>query len=80
VYENKKLWLFFYSDKNINIVSKCRFFYKFLNKKWFFDKVYNVYVGYPLLKVGYNVTFKLIDKGLIELFGPYGLACLNSRS
>ena len=26
-----------------------------------------------LLKIGYNTTYKLMDKGLIEVFGPSGL-------
>ena len=48
--------------------------YIFLNKKWFFDKVYNDYLLPSLLRFGYSVSFKLLDKGLIELFGPVGFA------
>jgi NADH-ubiquinone oxidoreductase chain 5 len=47
--------------------------YTFFNQKWFFDKLYNNLVAMPLLNVGYNTTFKIIDKGFIELFGPQGL-------
>lgn len=49
-------------------------FYSFLNKKWYFDKVYNEYINKKLLLFGYFVSFKGIDKGLVELFGPYGIA------
>lgn len=42
----------------------------FLNKRWFFDSVYNIYVTKPLLNFGYAVTYVLIDKGFIEFFGP----------
>jgi len=47
--------------------------YRFLNKKWYFDKIYNFYIVQSILKFGYNVSFKTLDKGFIELLGPYGL-------
>ena len=51
-------------------------FYRFLNRRWYFDKVYNQVLVLPLFSFGYNTTFKLLDKGIIELFGPYGLSNL----
>ena len=48
--------------------------YNFLNKKWFFDKVYNEYIGQFLFKFGYNVSYKIIDRGVFEIFGPMGLS------
>ena len=69
----ESFWFNAYDSKNLNIVKVHHFLYKFYNKKWFFDTVYNLFIGYPLLKFGYNVTFKLMDKGVIEFFGPYGL-------
>jgi len=48
--------------------------YNFLNKKWFFDKVYNELIAQSLFTVGYNVSYKIIDRGIIEMFGPMGLA------
>ena len=48
--------------------------YTFFNKKWFFDRLYNELVVSPLLKIGYGITYRLVDKGLIEIFGPSGLA------
>lgn len=52
----------------------CYPLYVFLNKKWLFDKVYNDYVVPKLLSFGYNTTFTLLDKGLIEVLGPSGIA------
>lgn len=46
---------------------------RFFNKKWYFDTVYNNYVVLPALSFGNNYTFKNLDRGLIELFGPTGL-------
>ena len=49
------------------------FFYNFFNRKWFFDKVYHEYVSQNLLNISYLRTYKLIDKGIIEILGPFGL-------
>ena len=48
--------------------------YNFLNKKWFFDKVYNEYIAQFFFSFGYNVSYKIIDRGIIEIFGPMGLS------
>ena len=48
--------------------------YNFLNKKWFFDKVYNEYISQFFFKFGYNVSYKIIDRGIFEIFGPMGLS------
>jgi NADH-ubiquinone oxidoreductase chain 5 len=47
--------------------------YTFLNRKWFFDKVYNEYVSQEVLSMGYNTTYKLVDRGLFEFLGPLGI-------
>nr|YP_009092462.1 NADH dehydrogenase subunit 5 [Gloeochaete wittrockiana]AIM52048.1 NADH dehydrogenase subunit 5 [Gloeochaete wittrockiana] len=52
-------------------------FYTFLNKKWYFDKIYNEVVGKFFIWFGYNMSFKLIDRGFVELFGPYGMSKLS---
>jgi len=48
--------------------------YMFFNQKWYFDKLINEYIALPVFKFGYNITYKLLDKGIIETFGPYGIA------
>lgn len=54
-------------------------FYVFFNRKWFFDKVYNEVLGQFFLSVAYNVTYKQVDRGLIESLGPFGITRLVSR-
>lgn len=56
---------------HLKISSIGRFFYIFLNRKWFFDKLYNEYLNQTALVIGYVVTYKILDKGLFEIFGPY---------
>lgn len=47
----------------------------FLNRRWFFDKLQNDYIVYYIFEVfSYNIMLRLFDKGIIDLFGPYGLA------
>ena len=48
--------------------------YTFLNKRWFFDKVYNDYISKVALNFGYSISFKTLDKGSFEILGPSGIA------
>jgi len=48
--------------------------YTFLNKKWFFDKIYNECFGQFFFKFGYSMSYKNIDRGTFEIIGPTGLS------
>jgi NADH-ubiquinone oxidoreductase chain 5 len=48
--------------------------YCFFNKRWFFDKVSNDFLARSFLRFGYEVSFKALDKGAIEILGPYGIS------
>nr|WDA66139.1 NADH dehydrogenase subunit 5 [Phymatolithon calcareum] len=53
------------------------YFLSFLiSKKWYVDVLYNRCFIQPILKFGYLVSFKVLDRGFIELVGPYGLSRL----
>lgn len=51
-----------------------RSLYTFLNRKWFFDKVYNEYISQSLLKTAYQQTYQNMDRGLLEFLGPQGIS------
>ena len=53
-----------------NLVS----FLWFFNKKWYFDYLYNYYIGYNILRQSYSTFYKIIDKGILEIFGFQGLS------
>ena len=53
--------------------------YNFFNKKWFFDKVYNEYISQFFFTVSYTITYKIIDRGIIEVFGPMGLSSIITK-
>jgi len=48
--------------------------YTFLNRKWFFDKVYNEFISQPLLQISYKHTYQNMDRGLLEFLGPNGIS------
>jgi NADH-ubiquinone oxidoreductase chain 5 len=50
--------------------------YTFLNRKWFFDKLYNELVGQFFFKFGYTTSYKFVDRGIFEILGPTGLSTL----
>ena len=62
---------------SINSFKKGRFFrvlYTFLSQKWHFDQITNEIIVVGVMNFGYKTSFKLIDKGNIETFGPVGLS------
>jgi len=58
---------------NLENNKMIRQIYAFLNGKYYFDVIYNQYLVVNGLKLGYNIS-KDIDKGVIELLGPYGFS------
>jgi hypothetical protein len=44
--------------------------YAFLSGAWYFDTVIKKMLIDPLLKIGFSVTYKLIDNQILEEFGP----------
>merc|ERR1712159_523494 len=50
--------------------------YIYFSKKWFFDKIYNEVIGQSILYAGYSYTYLIIDRGILEFLGPYGISRL----
>lgn len=48
--------------------------YKFLSNKWHFGFLYNYYIAKPSLEFGHDVSYKILDRGLIEMMGPTGIS------
>ena len=48
-------------------------FYNFFNKKWYFDRIYNEIITQKFLDISYVHTYKNIDRGILEIFGPSGI-------
>jgi len=76
------LFVYFIIYNYTFFIVKNRFFrysYFFLAKKWYFDLLYNNIFVFNLLSAFYLLTFKVIDRGLIEFFGPLSLVRLISK-
>ena len=59
-----------------NVRLKFSFLAFLLNKKWYWDIFYNRFVVNNFLWFGYFISFKTLDRGFIELLGPYGVSNL----
>ncbi len=57
---------------NLSNYKLSRILYAFFNGKYYFDVIYNNYIVSAGLQLGYKIS-KEIDRGAIELVGPYGL-------
>ena len=75
LYTFKKDILFSFKTSNVG-----RKIYTFLNKKWFFDKIYNEVVSQFFFKFGYSMTYKNIDRGTFEIMGPTGLSAVALKT
>jgi NADH-ubiquinone oxidoreductase chain 5 len=53
--------------------------YTFLNGKYFFDIIYNYYIIGFGFKLSYNIS-KILDRGVIELIGPYGISSILTNT
>jgi len=53
--------------------------YTFLNGKYLFDVIYNNYIIALGLQLGYAIS-KVLDRGVIELVGPYGLSSVFTNT
>lgn len=51
--------------------------YTFLNRKWYFDRVYNQFISQNILYNSYFLTYKDMDRGAIEIIGPSGISHLT---
>ena len=72
-YFYSQFFKFLYKLKKFKLLNKL---YNLFNKKWFFDKLYNEYVGQLFYKFSYSISYKFIDRGLFESIGPKGIGFL----
>lgn len=75
------IYFIFYNSTLIVITNDLlRSLYFFLIKKWYFDLLYNNIFVFNFLSLCYLLTFKVIDRGLVEVFGPLSLVRWVSKS
>ena len=45
-------------------------FYTLTSTAWYFDKIITFYMSLPIMKFGFNISYKLIDNQVLEGLGP----------
>ena len=76
------LYMYIYNMKEFFFIKKLesfKFLYTFFNKKWYFDKLYNKYLSQNFLYYSYHFSYKNLDRGILEEYGPYGLTNLLGK-
>ena len=71
------IYHYLYSFETLFALKQTKFgrlLYTFLNRKWFFDKVYNDWISESVLSVAYRHTYQNMDRGLLEFLGPQGIS------
>jgi NADH-ubiquinone oxidoreductase chain 5 len=75
------IYFIFYNSTLLIVTNDLlRSLYFFFVKKWYFDLIYNNIFVFNFLSLCYNLTFKTIDRGLVEVFGPLSLVRLIGKS
>ena len=74
------LAFFMYSSGFIWVLRKQRRLYTFLNSAWQFNYIINNFFVYYIWKFGHLITYRVIDRGLLEIIGPKGAAQFLIRS
>jgi NADH-ubiquinone oxidoreductase chain 5 len=72
---------FLYSFRTLSFFEIKKFFgfkkiYNFFNKKWYFDRFYNTFFVQKTLNFSYFFSYQIIDRGILEKFGPFGITSL----
>lgn len=61
---------------SLSVYKNIYYTYSFFIKKWYFDVIYNHYIVKNILRFGYFISFKSLDRGFIEALGPLGIVRL----
>jgi NADH-ubiquinone oxidoreductase chain 5 len=75
------IYSYFFLITNLYLLKFIKFpkIYYFLIKKWYFDVLINSFIVPSFMKFAYDCSFKIFDRGLFELIGPFGLSKLFNK-
>jgi len=65
---------------NLKLSNIGREFYIFLSNRWHWDFVYNFYIVKSIFIWGHDVSYKIIDKGILEYIGPTGITIIIKKA
>ena len=61
-------------------VNRSRVLYTFLNSAWQFNFIINNFFVNSIWKFGHLISYRIIDRGLLEFLGPRGMSQLSIRA
>ena len=70
----KRVVIFKWVPKNRKIWQMWSGVYTFISSAWQFNYIINHFFVFYIWKFGYFVSYKIIDRGLLEIMGPKGLS------
>lgn len=56
------------------------YYYHFFNQKWYFDLIYNNFIIWFGINFSYFISFKLIDRAILEYWGSIGFSKIANIS
>ena len=62
------------------VVNRSRVLYAFLNSAWQFNFIINNFFVNSIWKFGHLISYRIIDRGLLEFLGPRGMSQLSIRA
>lgn len=62
------------------VVNRSRVLYTFLNSAWQFNFIINNFFVNSIWKFGHLISYRIIDRGLLEFLGPRGMSQLSIRA
>ena len=65
---------------NLKLSNIGKEFYIFLSNRWHWDFVYNFYIVKSIFIWGHDVSYKIIDKGILEYIGPTGITIIIKKA
>jgi proton-translocating NADH-quinone oxidoreductase chain L len=60
----------------LKISKNFKAFYTFLNRRWYFDRLYNQFISQNVMNSGFKFFYVTLDRGLLEQLGPLGIQSL----
>lgn len=77
--------IFIFYDTYYNLFDLSNYYYfisydlfLFFNKRMFFDSLLNLFISFLFFKISFKVFF-IFDKGILEIFGPFGISSIFNR-
>ena len=74
IYQNVKNKTLLMKEGGRSVINMYHMVYTFFNSAWQFNYVINHFIVSNIWKFGHLVTYRIIDRGILEVIGPKGIS------